>query len=776
MKFGITYRLAASFMVVVLLLAVAVGVTIFQVDVIKNDTERIHKLRNPTARASSDMASHIYASLAALRGFMLTGDPSFRDERAVVWREIFELKATLDSLLKNWTNPVNNQVWMKFKADIIAFSAVQKQVEAIAHSIDERPATKILVTAAAPLAAKLAQRITAIIDLEISGNADRNGGNIHRLGVMTSTRGTLALSLASIRAYLLTGEKKFVDEFGKLWARNGRYFAELRILAPLLSPPQLTLFNEFKDLRAEFTPLPPRMFEIRASEKWNMANYLFATEAVPRAEKILVELLGAVQKDGSRAGGMAGNQQILLAFDVEHSAAAADRLLLLQWLLLLAGASLGTLVAFLTARSITAPLKNITAAMLCLADGQNEIEIPSLNRKDEIGTMAGAVQIFKKNAVERDRLESEQKKLFEELDFQKSALDEHAILSLTDIQGNIIYANNKFIDISGYSRAELIGQNHRILKSDEHTAALYADLWDTISCGDIWHGEIKNLKKNGKPYWVMSTIVPALDQAGKPFQFISIRTDISGRKDAKFAALAAGRAKSNLLANMSHELRTPLNAIIGFSGLMIEESLGPIGNEKYRNYSEDIFNSGQHLLELIADILDVSAIEAGSLSLHRNNLNLPEFLEAAIRIIRLRADESQLTITSILAPEITEIYADERRLKQIVINLLSNAVKFTPEGGSVAVTSSLNVNGDLTLSVSDTGIGMDDDEIGTSMSVFGQVESGLGRTQEGTGLGLPLTMGLVELHDGSMVVKSAKGHGTTVTVTLPGALTSEGTS
>ena len=773
MKIGIWFRLAAGFTVVIMLLAVTVGATIFQVGVIQNDTDRILNLRNPTARASSDLSSHIYGSLASLRGFMLTGSPRFREERAVIWRDIVEITAAIDGLSKNWTNLENNKIWNNLKSELLVLSAAQANIEAVAHTVDERPATKILVTTAAPLASRLSQKISKIIELEVSGNSSRKGDRHQLLGVMANIRDTLGLSLTSIRTYLLTGEKNFADEFGALWTRNEKHFSELRKSARLLSPPQMALFDEFKVARASFAPLPAKMFEIRSSEKWNMANYLLATEAIPRADKILELLLGAIQKDGSRDGGMTGSQQNLLEIDVRHSAAAARRLLLLQWLLLLAGASLATLIAYFTARSIVAPVKNMTSAMLCLADGEMNFEIPDQDRNDEIGDMAGAVQVFKENALEQDRLESEKLELFEELDFQKSAIDKHAIVSIADADGDIIYANDKFCEISGYTRQELLGQNHRILKSNEHSPAFYSDIWDTISAGKVWQGEIKNYRKDGEYYWIMSTIVPALDNDGKPLRYVSIRSDISERKEAEIAALAASRAKSELMANMSHELRTPLNAIIGFSGTMMAESFGPIDNEKYREYLGDIHSSGQHLLELIADILDVSAVEAGSLKLHRENINLPDLVAGIIRIIRPRAEENGLTVTSSVAAEITEIYADERRVKQILLNLLGNAVKYTPEGGDVAVNMSMNKGGVLIIEVSDTGIGMDADELSEAMSVFGRVARGLDRQTEGTGLGLPLTKGLVDLHDGTMEIKSEKGLGTTVTVTIPCAPISE---
>ncbi len=229
----------------------------------------------------------------------------------------------------------------------------------------------------------------------------------------------------------------------------------------------------------------------------------------------------------------------------------------------------------------------------------------------------------------------------------------------------------------------------------------------------------------------------------------------------------ANRAKSEMLTNMSHELRTPLNAIIGFSNIMSEETFGPIGNEKYRAYLQDINNSGQHLLELINDILNVSAIESGFLKLNEEKIVLADLVDSSIRIINPRANASRVTVSSSIGPDIPNIFADRRRVMQVMLNLLSNAVKFTPEGGIVSVSAQTYKDGSLAVIVTDTGIGMDAEEIQTGLRNFGQVDGGLARKHEGTGLGLPLTRGLMELHGGALRVESKKHHGTTVVVTFP---------
>jgi len=218
---------------------------------------------------------------------------------------------------------------------------------------------------------------------------------------------------------------------------------------------------------------------------------------------------------------------------------------------------------------------------------------------------------------------------------------------------------------------------------------------------------------------------------------------------------------------MSHELRTPLNAIIGFSDSMKEEIFGPLGNDKYREYLSDIHHSGQHLLELINDILDLSAFEANALRLHEDKVSIPDIISSTIRILKPRADRDQIIITTAIDANTTQIYADERRVRQIIINLLNNAVKFTAVGGRVTVHSWENEDGSFSIAVSDTGIGMDDGEAAIALSVFGQVDSGHDSMHEGTGLGLPLTKGLMELHGGTLEIESEKGHGTLITVNFP---------
>jgi len=236
---------------------------------------------------------------------------------------------------------------------------------------------------------------------------------------------------------------------------------------------------------------------------------------------------------------------------------------------------------------------------------------------------------------------------------------------------------------------------------------------------------------------------------------------------AKEEAELASRTKTEFLANMSHELRTPLNAVIGFSEIMQSEAFGPLGDRHYNEYAADIRDSGQHLLNLINDLLDVSKIEFGKVELVEETVDLTAILDSCMRLMRDRADQAALELTAHTPPNLPYLRADRRRLKQILLNLMSNAVKFTPSGGQVAVRATLPLDGGLRIAVSDTGIGIAPHDLAKALQPFGQIDSRMTRKYQGTGLGLPLTKSMIELHGGSLQLESAVGRGTTAILWLP---------
>jgi signal transduction histidine kinase len=237
--------------------------------------------------------------------------------------------------------------------------------------------------------------------------------------------------------------------------------------------------------------------------------------------------------------------------------------------------------------------------------------------------------------------------------------------------------------------------------------------------------------------------------------------------EAMLAAQASNRAKSEFLANMSHELRTPLNAIMGFSQIIADETLGPIGTTKYVEYSRDITGSAEHLLAIINDILDLARIEAGKSEMTEEPLDPYQLLVSCARVVSERARLAGVRVEIVPLPVDFLLFADERKMKQIVINLLSNAVKFTLADGTITLSWELVDGQCCRLTVRDTGIGIAAADLPRVLQPFAQAESGLNRRYEGTGLGLPLSRGLVELHGGALTLDSELGRGTTAIVELP---------
>lgn len=283
--------------------------------------------------------------------------------------------------------------------------------------------------------------------------------------------------------------------------------------------------------------------------------------------------------------------------------------------------------------------------------------------------------------------------------------------------------------------------------------------------------ELRLKRRDGSLMWALVSAATVQFHA-RPALLIGIQ-DVTARhkeaetlREARDQATAASRSKSEFLANMSHELRTPLNAIIGFSEALERELFGPIGNPRYREYAEDIHDSGVHLLSLINDILDLSKIEAGHFKLHEDETELDHVVQAATRIVRHRAQQANIAIDCILPSPPLFLVADERALKQVLINLVSNAVKFSPEGSAVKIEAHVGAE-HLRIAVVDKGIGIAVHDIPRALTPFTQVDGSLSRTHEGTGLGLPLAKHLTELHGGTLTIESEVGTGTTVYVDLP---------
>jgi two-component system cell cycle sensor histidine kinase PleC len=287
-----------------------------------------------------------------------------------------------------------------------------------------------------------------------------------------------------------------------------------------------------------------------------------------------------------------------------------------------------------------------------------------------------------------------------------------------------------------------------------------SDGGSVVSAADITAIKLKEAERQRAAERLHLTITE-LEQREEELSQLARKYEI-----AMTRAEAANQAKSEFLANMSHELRTPLNAINGFSEIMAGELFGPLGDARYKGYAADILKSGQHLLSLINDILDMAKIEAGKLTLHYEQVSLKEVVEDATRLMRGKIEEAELTL-AVDTPHLPDVEADHRGLKQVLLNLISNAVKFTPKGGQIVVAVSQLDDDRQRVAVTDTGIGIAPEDLARLARPFEQVEGQHSKTTQGTGLGLALTKSLVELHGGRLAIESEPGRGTTVSFDLP---------
>jgi PAS domain S-box-containing protein len=372
--------------------------------------------------------------------------------------------------------------------------------------------------------------------------------------------------------------------------------------------------------------------------------------------------------------------------------------------------------------------------------------------------------------TDRKRIEVQLRDSLKEIGDLKSALDEHAIVAITDPKGKITYVNDKFCAISKYSRRELIGQDHRIINSGHHPKEFIRDLWVTIAQGKVWKGEIKNEAKDGSYYWVGTTIVPFLDKEGKPRHYVAIRADITERKRferalqesniklevARLAAEQANLAKSDFLSSMSHELRSPLNAILGFAQLLEAATPPPTGTQKPRIAL--ILQAGWYLLKLIDEILDLASIESGKVSLSPEPVLLSELLSVCQDMMESQAQLRGIRMTFPQLDNTMYVHADRTRLQQIVINLLSNAIKYNKQQGTVMVDCTLSSPGRVRLSFRDTGAGLPPEKLAQLFQPFNRLGQETGGVA-GTGIGLVVTKRLVEKMNGAIGVESAPGAG-----------------
>ncbi len=342
-------------------------------------------------------------------------------------------------------------------------------------------------------------------------------------------------------------------------------------------------------------------------------------------------------------------------------------------------------------------------------------------------------------------------------------------------EGQYLSANPAMARILGYMSPEDLLREVRNANIQVYTDRKKRALFlRSVEAEDGMQGyETQVRKKDGSVIWINEHTRTVRDEDRNTLYFEGSMEDITHRKQAEMALREAkvnsdlaNRAKSEFLANMSHELRTPLNAIIGFSEIIKNEVFGPIGQKAYWEYANEIYESGKNLLKNINEILDVSRIEAGERHLNEGVVDLAKVMESCLHMMASKIEANKMTVKNDLG-RLPKIIGEELAIKQVIMNIISNAVKFTPEGGRITISSEQDTNGQLRISITDTGIGLDEAEIIKALSPFGQVDATHRRSGSGTGLGLTLVDSLMRLHGGKFELFSQKGIGTTATLIFP---------
>lgn len=451
-------------------------------------------------------------------------------------------------------------------------------------------------------------------------------------------------------------------------------------------------------------------------------------------------------------------------------------------------------ISVYVSRTISRPVTELKDAADRISRGDYDYKV-KVSTGDEIGQLAGQFDMMRKSVLETNmnlnRLVRERTK---ELTDMTNALDSTAIVAVTDKDGVITKVNTKFVEISKYSEAELVGQNHRLLKSGHHPPEYFAQMWKTITAGEIWEGEIKNRAKDGSHYWVKTTIVPFLDEQGEPKQYIAIHNDITGLKNTEERlqeALKRDRAnveiikrqvaelnltneelrrkdklKDEFLSMASHELKTPLTPIIGWCGALKSNTiLGKLTPEQ-KSAVETIEKSAVKLEKMISDMLDAQKLELEEFKFDIGEVDVDRLIGNVKRDFEFMMKEKEIEFV-VNAQAGTRLKSDEARITQVLSALLYNSVDFVPAKGGRIEVSVESRDSEVVFGVKDNGPGIPKDKQQFLFKKFYQVDTSLKRKHGGTGLGLAISKGIVTGLGGKIWVETEEGKGSSFYFSLP---------
>jgi PAS domain S-box-containing protein len=689
-----------------LLLAIFIAVAtinLIQIRELEGSFEKVAALRTPTAMASTGIVNQINRALGALRGWMLLDEERFMDELRQAWLEIRRREDQMRALSVRWTNLENLARFERVQTLLDDFEAAQDAVQAMQRSPRNIPAHQILLEQAAPLERRLREDITALIEYQKTLPPSEEHKQIFTM--MADFRGTLGFALSDLRAYLLSGRADFRSGFDANWTRNGDVFQRLARSRNLMTDDQKRVLDRLIEHRAQFAPLPGKMFALREREDWNRANSLLKNNAAPLGRELIAVL-----------NEMVSDQVRLLTQDSARTATDVDRFK--NYLLVLTGIAL-------------------------------------------VFTVWLGIGVRSRTLRALDDIVAKSKELAEQEERHRLVVDNAVSGVITiDRAGVILTFNRAAEKMFGYASSEVLGVKVNLLMPEPHVSAHDGYLNNYLETGEakiIGIGrEVEGLRKNGTLF-PLELGINAITQGGER-QFVGTLTDISERK-------AAERAKNEFVSTVSHELRTPLTSIKGALGLVQSGVIGELP-DKLRSMVEIAYNNSDRLVRLINDILDVEKLSAGKMEFRMAPLDLKGVLEEALVANKAYADQHKVTFA--LTADLSEapVTGDYDRLMQMLANLLSNAAKYSPERGEVEI--SLHRRGEsFRVSVVDHGAGIPENFRDMIFERFSQADSSDTRLRGGTGLGLNIAKAIVERHRGTIGFISEVGTGTTFSVDLP---------